>query len=85
MNVDEIIKGFDQIARASGQQGIMDLINGFDGKIPNEYKEVVMAQVKEEAAKAIAEGMQHAQSGINNAMKDPELMAKFKAMGPQDD
>jgi len=83
--ISQVISGFDMIAKASGQQSISDVINQFVDKIPKEYRDIVVAQVKEEAAKAIAEGIEQTTAGMSKAADDPDLLNKLKAMGPQDD
>ena len=85
MNADKILQAIDMIAEEAGSPKISNIFKQFESKIPNEFKDIVLAQVKQEAAKAIAQGLQQSQSEIQKLVTDPEVISKLKGMGPQDD
>lgn len=83
--VKQVIESFDNIAKLSGQTPISEVIEQFSSKLPNEYRETILAQVKEDTAKAISEGMAKTTEALNKATRDPELLKKLKAVGPKED
>ena len=83
--VDKVLGAIDQIAEVSGSVKIADVISSFQSKIPNEMREIVLAQVREEAAKAIVEGLDRAKTDISSVSNNQEILDKLKQMGPQND
>jgi len=83
--VNQVLESFDQIARLSGQQTFSEVISQFNSNLPNEYREVVLSQIKEDTAKAILESMTTTSEAISKAANDPTLLEKLKAMGPKAD
>lgn len=83
--VNQVLESFDQIARLSGQQTFSEVISQFNSSLPNEYREVVLSQIKEDTAKAILESMTTTSEAISKASNDPTLLEKLKAMGPKAD
>ena len=81
--VNQVLESFDQIARLSGQQTFSEVISQFNSSLPNEYREVVLSQIKEDTAKAILESMTTTSEAISKAANDPTLLEKLKAMGPK--
>jgi len=83
--VNQVLESFDQIARLSGQQTFSEVISQFNSNLPNEYREVVLSQIKEDTAKAILESMTTTSEALSKAANDPTLLEKLKAMGPKAD
>jgi len=83
--VNKIIQSIDDIAAIVGGPKIMDTVNQFQSKVPNEMRDIVLAQVKEDVAKSISEAFSKTQTEMQSAVDNPELIAKLKTMGPQEE
>lgn len=85
IDVEKILSAIDQIAEATGTQKISSIVNSFVSSIPSEAQAVVIAQVKEATAKAIAEGLDKTKAGLESVLDNKELIDKLKSMGPKGD
>jgi len=84
--VDKVLNAFDQILSVSGGQKITDILNQFTDKIPKDVQPIVLAQVKEDIAKSLSDGLAQTTSELNNVTSNPDIMEAIKkTIGPQDD
>jgi len=80
--VNKILDAFDSIAEIAGVGLLRNLFNKFETSgIPNEYRDTVIAQVKEDIAKTLADSIAQTQQTMN----DPDFLEKVKAMGVDKD
>lgn len=80
--VDKVLQALDMLCDVAKAPRITALIERFEG-VPNEMRKVVLEQIKDDVAGAIASSIAQQQESLQKLLNDEEFKQQLEAMGPE--
>lgn len=72
--VDATLDLIDKVAASTGQQSIRALLEQFSATMPADMRGVLMAQIKEDVAKSVKDGLSKTLAQMQRTVDDPAVI-----------